>query len=199
MIFHSKLLVYQRYIPMKYPMKPPFLDGFAQVQKKAHFTISFISIYIYILWFFIANCWWGLFEFVWLIHWITLNNKKHHGIHQHLKMVFFMVWIPCCFNQHKNNQWYQNDQQIPIESPWNSMKHYWVLLVPAKSGHRSRPGQSCTVECLPPLLGNAQYFCNEAGIFEGAARWRGWRGRFCVRGAKNAPVNMVVERVKRVI
>jgi hypothetical protein len=48
-------------------------------------------------------------------------------------------------------------------------------------------------------LGNAQYFCNEAGVFEGAARWRGWRGRFCVRGAKNAPVNMVVERVKRVI
>lgn len=30
-------------------------------------------------------------------------------------------------------------------------------------------GQSCTVECLPPLLGNAQYFCNEAGIFEGEA------------------------------
>lgn len=30
-------------------------------------------------------------------------------------------------------------------------------------------GQSCTVECLPPLLGNAQYFCNEAGAFEGEA------------------------------
>lgn len=30
-------------------------------------------------------------------------------------------------------------------------------------------GQSCTVECLPPLLGDSQYFCNENGVFEGEA------------------------------